>query len=76
MFGSTKKASRSRGRDAALGSGVAAIIVVAATFGELGNGHHPSPPVMLGGVQTAAVHHAVKPKAPLRVHRPVSRIPR
>ena len=59
---SDKKPSKPRALDALVGTGIAAFVIVAATFGELGPAHRASQAVAYGAMQPAR-HHAPKAKA-------------
>ena len=76
MFGPKKRISKSRARDAAMGTGIAALVIVAATFGELGSAHHGPQPAALATVQGGMVHHVLKAKAAAKAHHPLTKIHR
>jgi hypothetical protein len=76
LLGSKKRISRSRARDAAVGSGIAAVVIAAATFGELGSAHHGPQPAALANMQGAAVHHVLKAGPAAKAHHPPNKIHR
>jgi hypothetical protein len=59
---SIKKPSKPRALDALVGTGIAAVVIVAATFGELGPAHRAPQAVAYGGMQPVR-HHPFKAKA-------------
>lgn len=59
---SGKKPSKTRALDALVGTGIAAVVIVAATFGELGPAHRAPQAVAYGAMQPAR-HHTPKVKA-------------
>jgi hypothetical protein len=54
-----KKSPKSRALDAMVGAGIATVVIVAATFGELGPARHATQ-AAYGAMQGIAQHHALK----------------
>jgi len=59
-----------------MGSGIAAVVIAAATFGELGSAHHGPRPAALATMQGGMSHHVPKAKAATRPHHPLNKIHR
>jgi len=57
-----QKPSKPRALDALVGTGIAAVVIMAATFGELGPAHRTAPTVAYGAMQGSARLHAFKAK--------------
>lgn len=76
MLGPKKRTSKSRARDVAMGSGIAAVVIVAATFGELGNARHGPQPAALTTMQGDMIHHGLKAKAAAKTRHPLNKIHR
>ena len=56
------KKSPKRALDALVGAGIAAVVIVAATFGELGPVHRAVPAVAYGSMQGPARQHLFRAK--------------
>jgi hypothetical protein len=59
---SGQRTPKSRARDALVGSGIAAVVILAATFGELGPARHPQQPIAFGAMQGTVGHTLLKNK--------------
>jgi hypothetical protein len=54
--------SKSRALDALVGAGIAAVVIVAATFGDLGPAHRAMPSITYGTMQGSVRQHFLKAK--------------
>jgi len=59
---SAHRHAKSRTLDAIAGAGIAAVVIVAATFGDLGPAHHVVPAIAYGSMQGSARQHLFKAK--------------
>ena len=55
-----QKRSKRRAIDAFVGAGIAAVVIMAATLGELGPARHATQAAAYGTIQSPAQHHALK----------------
>lgn len=60
---SDKKSPKPRGLDAIVGAVIAAVVIMAATFGELGPARHATQAATYGAMQGSTRPHALKAKS-------------
>ena len=60
---SDKKPLKPRALDAFVGAVIAAVVIMAATFGELGPARHATQAAAYGTMQGSTLHHAFKGKS-------------
>ena len=58
-----QKPSKTRALDALVGAGIAAVVIVAATFGEFGPARHATQAAAYGAMQDSAQQHPLKAKS-------------
>ena len=58
-----QKPSKPRALDAVVGAVIAAVVIMAATFGELGPAHHATQAAAYGTMQGSVLHQAFKAKS-------------